>query len=187
MLNLLSMKKDNKNKKFSSSFIFAEIKTIIGKDDFFKGEIVSNNFIRIDGDFLGTISSTKRVIIGETGRIKSNINANEIVVSGIVLGNVCASKKIKVFQSGCIIGNISCQSIEVEEGAIIDGYMNIGIENLSFAEKDVLIYTGSYKVNEDILIEVNKGMDSKKISKDVITDDSDNYLFNGISSKIDED
>ncbi|AHH08205.1 polymer-forming cytoskeletal protein [Borrelia anserina] len=183
MLNLLGIKKDN---NISSSFLFDEVKTIIGKGDFFKGELNSNNFIRIDGDFLGTINSTKRVIIGETGRIKSNINANEVVVSGIILGNVYASNKIKVFQSGCIIGSISCRSIEVEEGAIIDGYMNIGIESLSFSEKDVLIYTGSYKVNEDILIEVNKGMKREEASKNVGMDDGDKYLFNDMSKR-DED
>ncbi|AGT27240.1 bactofilin family protein [Borrelia miyamotoi] len=186
MLNLLNIKKDKKDKNFSSSFIFAEIKTIIGKDDFFKGEMISNNFIRIDGDFLGTLNSTKRVIVGETGRIKSNINANEVVVSGIVLGNVYASNKIKVFQSGCIIGNISCKSIEVEEGAIIDGYMNIGMGSLGFTEKDVLIYTGSYRVDEDILIEVNKGMKSEKTANDTLIDESDKYLFNNMS-KTDED
>ncbi|AHH13743.1 bactofilin family protein [Borrelia hermsii] len=183
MLNLLSIKRD---KKISSSLLFAEVKTIVGKGDFFKGELISNNFIRIDGDFLGTINSTKRVIIGETGRIKSNINANEVVVSGIVLGNVHASNKIKVFQSGCIIGNISCRSIEVEEGAIIDGYMNIGIGSLGFAEKDVLIYTGSYKVDEDILIEVNKGIKCEDVVKDACIGENDKYLFNDMS-KIDED
>ncbi|AAX17582.1 MULTISPECIES: bactofilin family protein [Borrelia] len=174
MLNLLSIKKD---KKISSSFIFADVKTIVGKGDFFKGELISNNFIRIDGDFLGTINSTKRVIIGEAGRVKSNINANEVVVSGIVLGNVQASNKIKIFQSGCIIGNISCKSIEVEEGAIIDGYMNIGIGSLSFSEKDVLIYTGSYKVDEDVLIEVNKEMSREESTKDACIDECDKYLF----------
>ncbi|AYE36132.1 hypothetical protein DB313_01260 [Borrelia turcica IST7] len=183
MLNFLSI---NKNKKIASTFIFDEIKTIVGKNDFFKGELISNNFIRIDGDFLGTISSTKRVIIGETGRIKSNINANEIVISGIVLGNIYADNKIKVFQSGCVIGNISCRSIEVEEGAIIDGYMNIGTGNLGLSEKDVFIYTGSYKVDEDILIEVNKEMKGERIVRDFQIEESNKYLFNDMS-KIDED
>ncbi|AWG42636.1 hypothetical protein CR532_01265 [Candidatus Borreliella tachyglossi] len=183
MLNFLSLKKNN---KVSSTFLFDEIKTIIGKDDFFKGELNSNNFIRIDGDFIGAINSTKRVIVGETGRIKSNINANEVVVSGIVLGNIHASNKIKIFGSGCIIGNISCRSIEVEEGAIIDGYMNIGTGSLGLAEKDVFIYTGSYKVDEDILIEVNKGMKGKEADRSTKADEEGNYLFSGMS-KIDED
>ncbi|AHH10407.1 polymer-forming cytoskeletal protein [Borrelia coriaceae] len=183
MLNLLSIKKDKRN---ASSFFFAEVKTVVGEGDFFKGELISTNFIRIDGDFLGNINSSKRVIVGETGRIKSNIHANEVVVSGIVLGNVHASNKVKVFQSGCIIGNISCRSIEVEEGAIIDGYMNIGIGSLSFSEKDVLIYTGSYKVDEDILIEVNKGMKHEEESKELCIDERDKYLLNDMS-KVDED
>ncbi|UER67436.1 polymer-forming cytoskeletal protein [Borrelia sp. BU AG58] len=182
MLNFLSLN----NKKTASTFVFDEIKTIVGKNDFFKGELISNNFIRIDGDFLGNISSNKRVIIGETGRIKSNINADEIVVSGVVFGNIYADNKVKVFQSGCVIGNISCRSIEVEEGAIIDGYMNIGTGNLGLSEKDVFIYTGSYKVDEDILIEVNKDMKGERVVRNFQMDESNKYLFNGVS-KIDED
>ena len=183
MLNFLSL---NSRKKITSTFVFDEIKTIVGKNDFFKGELISNNFIRIDGDFLGNINSTKRVIIGETGRIKSNINANEIVISGIVFGNIYADNKIKIFQSGCVIGNISCRSIEVEEGAIIDGYMNIGTGNLGLSEKDVFIYTGSYKVNEDILIEVNKEIKRERVGKSFQTDNSNKYLFNDMSNA-DED
>ncbi|ACH93199.1 putative cytosolic protein [Borrelia duttonii CR2A] len=183
MLNLLVIKRD---RKVGSSLLSDEVKTIVGKGDFFKGELVSSNFIRVDGDFLGTINSTKRVVIGDTGRVKSNINANEVVVSGIVLGNVHANNKIKVFQSGCIIGNISCKSIEVEEGAIIDGYMNVGIGSLNFSEKDVLIYTGSYKVDENILIEVNKGMKWENRNKETCVRENDKYLFNDVR-KMDED
>ncbi|WKC57819.1 polymer-forming cytoskeletal protein [Borrelia sp. P9F1] len=183
MLNFLS---SSNRKKVASTFVFDEIKTIVGKNDFFKGELISNNFIRIDGDFLGNISSTKRVIVGETGRIKSNINANEIVISGIVFGNIYADNKIKVFQSGCVIGNISCRSIEVEEGAIIDGYMNIGTGNLGLSEKDVFIYTGSYKINEDILVEVNKGLKRERIDRSFQICDGSKYLFNDMS-KADED
>ncbi|WP_024654018.1 bactofilin family protein [Borrelia persica] len=182
MLNLLGIKRD---RRIELSLLGDEVKTIVGQGDFLKGELVSNNFIRVDGDFLGTINSTKRVVVGDTGRVKSNINANEVVVSGIVLGNVHANNKIKVFQSGCIIGNISCRSIEVEEGAIIDGYMNIGVGSLNFPEKDVLIYTGSYKVDEDVLIEINKEMKCEDLIKTCMSED-DKSLFNDVR-KIDED
>ncbi|WP_215537871.1 bactofilin family protein [Borreliella bavariensis] len=182
MLNFLTVKKERKS---SSLFIFDEIKTIVGVGDFFKGDLVSNNFIRLDGDFMGTISSTKRVIIGESGRVKSSIDANELVISGMVVGNIYAKSKIKIFASGCVIGNISCKSIEVEEGAIIDGYMDIGSEHLRAPERNTFFYTGSYKVDEDLLIEINKEYQEEKKSFQPLEGEDDKY-FTSVMSKIDE-
>ncbi|WKC75977.1 bactofilin family protein [Borreliella valaisiana] len=182
MLNFLTVKKE---RKAPPLFIFDEIKTIVGVGDFFKGDLVSNNFIRLDGDFMGTISSTKRVIIGESGRVKSSIDANELVISGMVVGNIYAKSKIKIFASGCVIGNISCKSIEVEEGAIIDGYMDIGAEYLRTPERNTFFYTGSYKANEDLLIEINKEYQEEIRSFQPLEGEDDKYL-SSVMNKVDE-
>ena len=97
------------------------INTIIGPGTSVSGDIESGGFIRVDGNVLGDVKASGRVIIGERARMKSNISGTSITVGGVVFGNVIASERLIVLATGLIMGDIITRCIQADEGCLIHG------------------------------------------------------------------
>ena len=105
-----------KNKKYLDN-----VETCIGNDTVFKGNIISNKTVKIDGKMIGNIEQSEGVIIGETADIKGNINAKYVVVGGKIEGNVVASEGMELLDKSMVKGNIQTTILSVSEGAFFEG------------------------------------------------------------------
>lgn len=106
------------------------INTIIGKGSTIAGDVKINGFLRIDGDIKGKIETTSNVIVGDSARIKGNINASSIVIGGIVIGDVIAPKGIKLLENSILIGDVSTKSLQIGENVIFNGHcISLGNED----------------------------------------------------------
>ena len=99
----------------------AIINSIIGYGSELKGEFKFNGVLRIDGVFAGELKSDGKVIISQTGHIKTDIKAGTIVIGGLVEGNVYATKQVNLLATGKLLGDIITPSLIVEEGVIFEG------------------------------------------------------------------
>lgn len=108
----------NNNKNNNASAI---VNSIIGQGSEVKGEFKFKGLLRIDGVFSGELKSDGKVIIGETGHIKTDIKAGTIVIGGLVEGNVYATKQVNLLATGKLLGDIITPSLIVEEGVIFEG------------------------------------------------------------------
>lgn len=97
------------------------VNSIVGEGTRFRGDIELDGLLRVDGDFLGTIRSAGKVLVGKNGRAECTINACTVVIGGIVKGDIYSSEKVIVLSSGMVIGNIFCPRLIAEEGVLIDG------------------------------------------------------------------
>ncbi len=97
------------------------VNSIIGQGSEVKGEFKFEGVLRIDGVFSGELKSEGKVIIGETGHVKTDIKAGTIVIGGLVEGNVYATKQVNLLATGKLLGDIITPSLIVEEGVIFDG------------------------------------------------------------------
>lgn len=97
------------------------INSIIGHGSELKGEFKFEGVLRIDGVFAGELKSDGKVIIGQTGHVKTDIKAGTIVIGGLVEGNVYATKQVNLLTTGQLKGDIITPSLIVEEGVIFDG------------------------------------------------------------------
>ena len=61
---------------------------LIGAGTKIKGDINSDGDIRIDGTLNGNLSTKGKVVIGETGKIKGEINCKNSDVSGVIEGKI---------------------------------------------------------------------------------------------------
>jgi cytoskeletal protein CcmA (bactofilin family) len=105
------------------------INTLIGQGSFVSGNLKINGFIRIDGDVNGHIETQINVIIGDSARIKGNINAKSIVIGGIVLGDITAPKGIKLLSNSVVIGDLITQNLQIEDNVIFNGHcISLGSE-----------------------------------------------------------
>jgi cytoskeletal protein CcmA (bactofilin family) len=97
------------------------IETIIGPETRFEGEIQSNGTLRIDGVVYGGITYAEEVIVGETGEVKGDVNAKNVIVLGTVTGNINASDSIEMLPECRVNGDIKTTHLSIDEGVIFEG------------------------------------------------------------------
>lgn len=98
--------------------------TVLGTNSTLEGHLRSNANVRLDGTFSGTLEIGGNVLVGETAQINADINAKNISIAGAVRGNV-NGKKVQLLRTGRIWGDIRAAALTTEEGAFIDGKINM--------------------------------------------------------------
>jgi len=98
----------------------AKLETVIGADSTITGELEIQGTVRVDGSVVGDIRADW-VIIGETGRIRGNVQARMLVVGGRIDGNIDASEIVELKDKAQIFGEICTAKLTVSEGALFDG------------------------------------------------------------------
>ncbi|MCR5177129.1 MAG: polymer-forming cytoskeletal protein [Anaerovibrio sp.] len=98
-----------------------DIETIIGNNTVIKGEISGSSNLRIDGNVEGSISISGCVVIGPSGDVHGDINADDLVVSGRVEGNATIENCLSVQSTGQLIGDVKVGSLKIDDGGIFKG------------------------------------------------------------------
>jgi cytoskeletal protein CcmA (bactofilin family) len=106
----------------------AKLETVVGADSTIKGELAIKGTLRIDGIVEGDIQADW-VIVGETGRIRGNVQARTMVVGGKVEGNLEASEIIEMKDKAQVFGEICTTKLAMSEGALFDGQSSMKKKN----------------------------------------------------------
>lgn len=96
------------------------IETVIGPNAHFRGEIMSEGGVRIDGIFEGNIATTGNLVIGESAKVIAEIKANNVSISGAVKGNV-SGNRVEILETGRVWGDLTIKSLLLNEGAYLQG------------------------------------------------------------------
>lgn len=102
----------------------ARIETVIGPNAHFRGDIISEGGIRIDGILEGNIETTGNLVIGESAKVIAEIKANNISISGAVKGNVIGNR-VEILETGRVWGDMTVKSLLLNEGAYLRGHTNM--------------------------------------------------------------
>ncbi|MDY6967659.1 MAG: polymer-forming cytoskeletal protein [Spirochaetota bacterium] len=97
------------------------INSTISEGSVFEGKFNICGSLKIDGKFEGEIKTEEELIIGETGKVKTNIEARTVVVSGTVIGNIKAREEVKLLGTSKVRGDITTPFLSIERGVIIQG------------------------------------------------------------------
>lgn len=95
--------------------------SIIGDKSFFEGRFMVKGALRVDGKFEGEALEVDQLFIGQRGRIKTNINAINVVVEGLVIGNIRASTRVMLLPTARILGDIRTPELIIQNGVILEG------------------------------------------------------------------
>jgi cytoskeletal protein CcmA (bactofilin family) len=91
-----------------------------------QGEITSDEDLQIDGKVRGRISlQGRRLTIGRTAELNSEVTAGEVIVYGKLTGNLCARDRVEIKKDGSVIGDITTTRVSIEDGADFKGRMEI--------------------------------------------------------------
>ncbi len=85
------------------------------------GDIESKRNIGIDGQLIGKLNSTGKVVIGNTGIIEGNIVCQNVEVSGSMNGNISAKELVTLKLTSKIQGDIKTDKLAIEPGAVFTG------------------------------------------------------------------
>jgi len=89
------------------------------------GDIEGNEDLHVEGRFKGTIKITGNILVGPTGVVDADVEAENIIIQGKINGNVLARQQLEIQSLGQLIGDCSAQSIDIKEGAVFEGRSNM--------------------------------------------------------------
>jgi cytoskeletal protein CcmA (bactofilin family) len=108
---------------------------IIGTETRLKGDLESTGDIRIDGSIEGHVTVNQRLVLGEGGIIKGDIEAKDAVVAGLLQGNIRVEQTLVLKASARIEGDISTDKIVIESGAQFNGRCSMNVQLTSIPQK----------------------------------------------------
>lgn len=101
------------------------VENIIGKKTKLEGEMDTDNSIRIDGEFEGTIHCRETLVIGAGADIDADITTNKAIIGGRVNGTITAHEKIEIHTTGEIYGDLTAPVLKIEKGVVLEGSCTI--------------------------------------------------------------
>ena len=102
-----------------------QMNSVIGEGSMFEGKFYIQGSLQIDGRFEGEIKTQDQLVVGETGKVKTDISAKKVVVGGTIIGNIEAAEDVTLLSTGRVFGNITAPRVSIEEGVVIKGEVSI--------------------------------------------------------------
>lgn len=116
----------NKEKNSGTDKAFSNSATLISAGTVLKGDLKSENDLRIDGTIQGDVHSQAKVVIGPSGVIEGNIEGVYADISGKLVGNVLAKEMVQLRTKCYVQGNITAASLQIDAGAVFNGQSQMG-------------------------------------------------------------
>ncbi len=101
------------------------INSTIGAGSSFEGKFYIHGSLRIDGKFEGEIKTENELVVGETGRVKTDIFARSVVVAGTVIGNINAVEEVQLLETAKVLGDINTPILTIQNGVVAKGNINL--------------------------------------------------------------
>jgi len=85
------------------------------------GDVTTNGDIRFDGLLTGNLKTRGKVVIGETGAVKGEINCKNSVLEGKVEGKITVGELLTLKATSSLTGDIITRRLAIEPGAKFSG------------------------------------------------------------------
>lgn len=131
-----------------------ESNSIIGEGSYFKGEFTLQGTLRVDGCYEGDKLEVDNLIIGQTGKIKSNIKSVYTVVEGIVIGDIEATSRVMLMPTSRVLGEIRTPELIIQNGVVLEGSCIIAPDPTTNPKETILA----------LYNESNENIDSETVS-----------------------
>lgn len=102
-----------------------------------QGEIDTEDSLRLDGRFEGTIRCGGTLIVGSNADIHADIHTEEAVVGGTVEGDITARSKIEIRSTGEIHGDLTAPVLHIDRGVVLEGQCTVNTGEVDSEEAKV--------------------------------------------------
>jgi len=91
-----------------------------------QGNISGEGNMRLNGKIQGDINLRNGALhIEPSGIVEGNIVVRQLVIAGKVKGTIETSEALEIAATGRFEGEVKTQSLQVEEGAILNAYFEV--------------------------------------------------------------
>ena len=108
---------DSRKKAYNEN----KVVSIIGPGTTVTGEIKSEGTLRIEGNVAGRVESEDSIVVQESGKVKADLIAGQVIISGEVQGNVYAHDRLEITSNGKVVGDIMAPRVSIAEGVMFEG------------------------------------------------------------------
>jgi cytoskeletal protein CcmA (bactofilin family) len=102
--------------------------TVISEGLQLKGQMKGTHDLILYGEFKGNIQLSGMVLVGKTGRIKGEIDADSVIIEGEVEGKITTTEKVEIRDGGKYRGDILAASVLVSEKALFEANVKMRVE-----------------------------------------------------------
>ena len=99
-----------------------ELQAFLGRETQFRGILIFDGVVRLDGKLEGEISSEGHLIVGREAEVKAEVKVASVQIAGTVIGNITAQEKVEILSTGKVQGDIVTPKLAIEEGAVFTGH-----------------------------------------------------------------
>lgn len=99
---------------------------MIGKGISITGDVNADANLKIEGVVEGrSVQTAHDVEVGETAKVTANISAKVVRISGEVNGDIAGGERVVIARSGRVQGNIVAPRVQLEDGALFRGSIDM--------------------------------------------------------------
>lgn len=93
----------------------------IGVGSSFRGTLMVEGTLLVDGDFQGDILNCERILVGPYGRVRADVQVREAVVAGSFDGGIQAEDRVTLLEGARVHGDLTSHAIVIEDGVRFSG------------------------------------------------------------------
>ena len=138
------------NKEKTSSYsekTYSNSATLISPGTVLKGDVKSENDLRIDGTIHGNVYSASKIIVGPSGFVEGNIEGENADITGKVTGNISVKELLQLRGESNVQGNILAVKLQIDPTAMFNGKCQMGAQPASVVTMSNEAETTTAKVN----------------------------------------
>lgn len=102
-----------------------EFNAFLGAGTTYQGHLHFAGAVRVDGQFTGEINSEGTLILGKDAQVSAKVNVGQLILSGQISGEIHVNKRTILHKTAKLIGNLDTPVLIMEEGAVIQGTINM--------------------------------------------------------------
>jgi cytoskeletal protein CcmA (bactofilin family) len=99
--------------------------TAIGPTIVIKGKLKVDEDLIVKGRIEAEITSSKALLIENSGIVKANVRVKSARISGVLVGNVIAEDKVEIAPDGRVVGDLMAPRIVISDGAAFRGRIDM--------------------------------------------------------------
>jgi cytoskeletal protein CcmA (bactofilin family) len=112
------------------------VDSVIGEKAKFKGELMTEGAVSVNGAFEGKLSAGGEIILSRGSKVMGDVEGGSVVVSGKVDGNISAANGLEITKTGRVNGDLAGGKITIEEGSSYHGRVKV---NAEVVEEEIII------------------------------------------------
>ncbi len=109
------------NRKQNGSGEGNHLLTVIGNTARLEGKFSIGDSIQIECEVVGEINVEGRLVIGDKGVVRADVETVDALIQGHYEGKMVATGNVEITSTGRVSGNIETDSLVISKGALFNG------------------------------------------------------------------